>query len=245
VETTAHSILKQLALAFVREQGCMAAAAEVRCPISRYRVDVAGYRDVDLLLKRRCEPSCIVIECKQSRQDFFHHCKELAQLIHLREHLHRVRLSIEEHRIKREEPELRMSGTTLFAELDGWNYSASRLPSYRRVLRRLRRIDQQVYGETKFFLMARYCLADQLYIAAPRRMIRRAELPQGWGLLECPEYAFEHHASDALFSEPMKLHVQVEAPTLRARTDRRLRWLRNIAVAATIAARPRAMADKS
>jgi hypothetical protein len=70
--------------------------------------------------------------------------------------------------------------------MDDWDFTASRLPSYRAVNRRLRRIDEQLYGQTKFFLMTQYRLADRMYIAAPRGMIRPGELPSGWGLLECP-----------------------------------------------------------
>ena len=70
-----------------------------------------------------------------------------------------MRESIQEQRIKVEEPELRLAGSSLFAELDEWDFSASRLPSYRKVLRRLGRVDEQLYGETKFFQIARWQLA--------------------------------------------------------------------------------------
>ena len=41
METYAHQILKRMALAFLRQNGCSAVAEEVRCPICRYRADVA------------------------------------------------------------------------------------------------------------------------------------------------------------------------------------------------------------
>lgn len=45
METTTHLHLKRLAVGYLRALGCPAFATEVRCPIARYRVDVAGYLD--------------------------------------------------------------------------------------------------------------------------------------------------------------------------------------------------------
>ena len=40
-ETIQHLELKRLAVEWLRRMGCSAVATEVRCPISRWRVDVA------------------------------------------------------------------------------------------------------------------------------------------------------------------------------------------------------------
>jgi hypothetical protein len=216
----------------------MAAAWEVPCPINRYRVDAAGYRDVDQIEKKRCAATVIVIECKQSREDFLRDRQQLEQLLPLRAHLERMRESIEEYRIKVHEPQLQQVGSSLFPETDEWLFSHSRLPGYRRVLQRLARLDEQIYGETKFFLMARYRLADQLYIAAPRGMIRKAELPRGWGLLECPAEALERFEAGDLCDERPTLSVKLGSPFHNTIEKRRTRWLRNIAVTASKAAHP-------
>ena len=42
-ETIEHLELKRLAVEWLRRLGCTAVATEVRCPISRWRVDVAGW----------------------------------------------------------------------------------------------------------------------------------------------------------------------------------------------------------
>ena len=42
-ETIQHRELKRLAVAWLRRLGCSAVAMEVRCPLSRWRVDVAGW----------------------------------------------------------------------------------------------------------------------------------------------------------------------------------------------------------
>ncbi len=239
METPAHQRLKMLSLAFLRSQGCLAFATEVRCPISRYRVDCAGYRDRNVQLQQRCPANTIVIECKQSRSDFLRDRESLEPLLKLRSHVEQVRESIERERIRIEEPELRRAGSSLFAEMDEWDFNASRLPSYRRTLRRLRQLDEQIHGQTKFFIIARYQLADRLYVAAPRGMIRPCELPRGWGLLEAPRRALEQVNGQMLLDEPPEMTIKVEADELRSRSDFRLRMLRNIAVAATMAAHHR------
>ncbi len=234
METVAHQRLKRLAAAHLRGLGCQAVATEVGCPIARYRVDVAGYVDAPgRRAPRRApsEPWTVLIECKQSREDFLRDGRELAPLLDLRAKLQGICRSLEEKRVKVEEPHLRTSGSSLFGELEAWDFSESQLPAYRRVLRSLRRLDQKLYGETKFCMIARYHLADRLYIAAPRGLIRRRELPAGWGLLECPPWRVEAPAGPGA-----ALVVAVEAPPLSSRPRHRHRLLRNIAVAASRAA---------
>jgi hypothetical protein len=197
VETNLHLQLKRLAIGFLRGQGCQAVATEVRCPIARYRVDVAGYldrppRDRANGRRERCEPSTVLIECKQSRSDFLRDHREADRLLDLRDELERLREHIEQSRIRTHEPHLRQAGTSLFPELDDWNYGASRLRGYRALVRRIRNVEQKLHGETKFFMIARYHLADRLYLAAPRGMIRPRDLPRGWGLLERTSPAGAH-----------------------------------------------------
>jgi hypothetical protein len=240
METKAHQRLKRIAGDFLRLRGCQILAGEVCCPISRYRIDVAGYLDTIVagvtmdgnLVKRRCEPRTIMIECKQSREDFLRDAEQIAPLLDLREKYQGICASIQEHRIKRLEPQLRKAGTSLFAELDDWDFTASRLRGYRRVLRRLRRIDEKLHGETKFFLMARYRLADEMYLAAPSGVIKTRELPQGWGLLECDGDALRDIEEGDRSNGECGLRVAVAAPVHCARPAHRERFLRNIAAAA-------------
>ncbi|MEM7230095.1 MAG: hypothetical protein AAF432_14910, partial [Planctomycetota bacterium] len=237
METLAHRRLKQLAREFLKRAGSLAIADEVQGPIGRYRVDVAGYVDRPPIVPGRGRPPgrvparVIIIECKQSRADFLRDRQSRDALLRHRTELHRIRVAIEEQQIKRWEPELRRSESALFPECEEWDFHASTLPSYHDVLRRLRAIDRQLHGETKFCLMHQYQLADSLYIAAPRGMIKAAELPIGWGLLECPSRVL----TDAdRFDEPPVLKERFPAKTLQARADWRQRWLRNIAVTACL-----------
>lgn len=238
METPTHLHLKHLAVGFLRSLGCRAVATEVGCPIARYRVDVAGYLDREDEdpaawqpgAKRRDppDPRTVVVECKQTRGDFLRDSAERDRVLAERAELEQLRRGIEERRVKLHEPHLRRSASALFPEMEVWDFDASRLRGYRQVVRRIRRIERRLYGETKFFMIARYRLADRLYLAAPQGLIGRGELPAGWGLLELRRGR-----------EP--LHVAVEAPSMSTRPVHRMRLLRNIAVAAsrTVAAEPK------
>ncbi len=261
-ETGAHRVLKGLAVEFLLGVGCRAVATEVRCPICRYRADVAGYLDKAPSRRRwewggsilageraadgcadRAGPVCgatpktVLIECKQSRADFLRDRRDGERLLGLREEIGARRRYLEEERIKGEEPQLRRSGSSLFAELEEWDFASSRIEAYRRLLRQERRLDEQLHGETKFWLAARYRLADYLFIAAPEGMIRAKELPHGWGLLACPRALL---GSEPRAPEGPGLRVIHGATERSSSEEHRLRLLRNIAVAATRASVGRA-----
>lgn len=230
METATHSHLKRLALDFLLVHGCPAAAIEVACPISRYRIDVAGYLD-KLPDKRRRErqtspiprgaaATTVFIECKASRSDFLRDQRQLPELLQRRAHLQRSLDRLRNELVKPMEPHLRRSEGFLFPELESWDFCLSRLHSHRAIVRALRQMDRKLYNETKFFMIAQYRLAARLYVLAPRGMIHPRELPAGWGLLEADGRGAE-------------LAVRHDAPTL-APTERHLhRTLRNIAAAAT------------
>lgn len=255
METTAHRNLKRLAAAHLLSEGYQVVGLEVRCPGSRYRVDVAGYLDRLPWPKecdnsgaptlwstvprtqrqqndRRCNPRTVIIECKQSRGDFIRDDRRADELITLRHELAGWKQHIEEKRIKVLEPQLRQSGSALFPELETWDFSASRLVSYRRLLKRIRLVEAKLYGGTKFFRIAQYRLADRLFICVPRGLIRRREIPPGWGLLECRrDKARSRVEQDNAM--PATIRTAIESPEYGARPDRSQQFLRNIAVAAT------------
>lgn len=175
----------------------------------------------------------IVIECKQSRADFLRDHARHEELLRERERLRERRREIEETLIKRYEPHLRVKGSSLFSECEEWSFESSRLGAYRRVLVALRKLDQQIHGQTKFCLLARYRLADRCYIAAPAGLIRPRELPSGWGLLECRRSLLRRGAARVDELEDLPVNETVPAPALLSPEHRRLRLLRNMAVAAT------------
>lgn len=230
METPAHRQLKRLALRYLVEAGCQAAATEVLCPIARFRIDAAGFRQDSAA--RGASAQTIIIECKQSRGDFLRHSHREDRLGELRIQFERILRSIQEHRIKRCEPHLRRRGSSLFADLDEWDFAGSNLGSYRAVREKLARIDAYRTARTKLSRVGRYKLADQMYLAAPVGVIRRRELPPGWGLLECAPTAIRACQVPTSCEGPSIFKITVPAAIHIAKRSRRLRLLRNIGVAA-------------
>lgn len=232
MESAAHGELKAAAVAFLFSEGCVAAAREVLCPLSRYRVDAAGYLDPlpsrprgwtpaagSGVLQRVSHPRTVLIECKASRADFLRDAARCGPLLARRLRLDDLRRELEERYVKPLEPHLRRSGGYLFPDLEAWDFASSRVAGYRAVLRELRRVDAALYAQTKFFTVARYCLADYLYLLAPPGMIAPGELPRGWGLLE---------ATPGVRAARVAVAAEPSPATERSRQ----RTLRNIAVAA-------------
>jgi hypothetical protein len=183
----------------------------------------------DLRFERGARAKTVIIECKQARSDFLIDSRDMDDLLAERDRLLRVRKVLEEQIVKACEPQLRLSGSRLFPDLEEWDFAASRVGSYRAVLNDLRRLDEQMHGQSKFWIMAHYRLADWLYLAAPVGVIRPREIPPGWGLLEMDRGAFRGPDNG---SGP-GLRVRVRAPELQGKPEHRLRLLRNIAVSAT------------
>jgi hypothetical protein len=222
METMRHSNLKRLALAFLAAEygsAFVAAATEVRCPIARFRIDVVG------CLRTAGKWLTLAIECKQSRADFLSDRSEPHPLLEEQLALRGIVESVQRHRVPRLEPHLRRAGTSLFPELDEWDFSASRLDGYLRMAKRLARMEARRRTQIKFALMSRYRSADLLYLAAPCGMIHPREVPQGWGLLECAECALDASANPEAIGS---LIIRVEAPRQRSRPTHQRRLLRNV-----------------
>ncbi|MBL0926588.1 MAG: hypothetical protein IBJ11_02910 [Phycisphaerales bacterium] len=184
-----------------------------------------------------CEPRTAIIECKQSREDFLRHNDRAERLIGLRTTLERRRRAIEDHHLRQAEPHLRAApaGHTaaLFADGEHWDFSAAEHPGYRKVIRLLDRVDTRLHGGTKFATVARYRLADWLYVVAPRGVVGLREIPPGWGLVEVsPKWSTLRRMTVRELTE-IEVAVTHPAPELAATAARRSRLLRNIAAAAT------------
>ena len=264
METHTHLQLKRLAHAWLLREGFQAAAPEVRTPIMRYRADVAGHIDAEphpdhdhtgeatgdqrgaqRILpfdpsaradsrRRRCEPRTILIECKQARADFLRDTARSDALIDRRARLIEKKHALERDFIPKAEPSLRRGGEFLFSDMERWDFSRARSPAYRALIADIESIDRALYNQTKFFWMAQYRMADRLFLFAPRAMIKPRELPDAWGLIECPRRlapSLAHASLSDLADVPLTLRVAPRENNTRP--GHRSRLLRNIAVAAT------------
>lgn len=241
METVDHQVLKRVALAFLRARGCCAVGTEVACPIPRWRADVAGYSD-GLRVGRKGEkrqPFTLIVECKQSRADFLKDRADRASLLRQREELLKRLREEEERLLKRAEREGAAAGGDgrelarefLFPQLEVLRDEAARWPGHREIVGELAGLDRRLYGHTKFALLSAYRQADELYVAAPRGMVRPDELPRGWGLVEGARVKAEENGAAGAGEEGVAgFEVRVEAERLACAEGRRVRLLRNIAV---------------
>jgi hypothetical protein len=234
VETREHLGLKDLAAAWLLSMGCRAVGTEVPCPIARFRVDAAGYAESGTPRVGRT----IVVECKASRADFLRDDLQVDALLLERERLLERKRAIETQLIPVHEPQLCRTGEALFADSAEWEFERSRLLPYRRVLRDLARVEARMHGQTKFNLIARWRLADQLWLLAPSGVVRAREVPPGWGLAECSGTVLRRGVNNALALGSLPLRVSVPAPLHTSPDARRARLLRNIAISLTRAQFP-------
>jgi len=256
VETREHLGLKELASAWLLSMGCRAVAHEVPCPIARFRVDAAGWAEHDWRLgadpaahtsifaaeragDAHRAPRTVVVECKASRADFLRDDLRVDDLLAERERLLGRKAEIERDLIPVHEPHLKRAEGALFEESASWDFEKSRLLPYRRVLRQLAKLEERLHGQTKFNLIARWRLADELWILAATGVVKQREVPAGWGLAECSPAVLRRGVQHALAMGTLPLRVIVQAPRHASPEHRRARILRNIAIELTRGQFPR------
>lgn len=240
-ETKRHLQLKDLALAWLRAVGCRAVATEVACPFHRYRFDALGWLDhaddaravepFGAPIGEPRAPRTIAVECKQSRADFASDDADPAELTRRKAYLLERRAVIEELRVKVRETHLKVEGSSLFEELAHWEFGESRITAYRKVLSELVAIDEKLGVDTKFAQLARWRTADHLVLVTPAGLLRPREVPAGWGLVEVEPKALKK-GWEPVAGEPLPCRLRVAPSALGTPEQRRLRLLRNIAVAA-------------
>jgi hypothetical protein len=238
VESDLHRRLKHAAVELLRQSGCVVAATEVACPIHRSRVDAAGYLDAQtnsrpapqpaatampaIALPPGQTPRTAIIEVKVSLADLQSDAHDPARLRHRRAMLARRLAEVREQFVKPIEPSLRQAGATLFEQTDPWDFSACRSSNHRALATALQRAERQQRVAAKLASMARYRLANWLYVLAPHPSgsvagILPEHVPAGWGLL----YADANG----------QIGIARPAPLLDTPAERVQRLLRNLAVA--------------
>lgn len=246
-ETKRHLQLKDIALAWLRAVGCRAVALEVSCPFHRYRFDALGWLDhaddpraIAAFGPPQCAgsddspraPRVIAVECKQSRADFASDDADPGELAKRKAYLLERRRVIEDLRVKVRESHLKVEGSSLFDELATWDLGQSKITAYRNVVSELEAIDAKLGIDTKFAQLARWRTADHLVVMTPAGLLRPREVPSGWGLIEVDSRALKK-GWEPVAGDPLPCTTRVAPSHLGTPETRRLRLLRNIAVAAS------------
>lgn len=151
-------------------------------------VDLFGHPterpETSVILRMMAQVTTVLVECKVSRADFLSDRDDLdrAQREHrrLQERMERMQAEL----VPRWEPHLQRRGETLFEQTDGWDTGGSRLQSVREARRDERLARLALQGRVKFDRMARWRLADRLYLCCPGGLVRPAEIPERWGWIE-------------------------------------------------------------
>lgn len=178
MESPAHRSLKALALDALRAAG-LDAAAEVRCPVPRFRADAAGASPHGSLPRRS-----VIIECKASRADFLRDAAPRTPLATTLARLECLRRRHRDGEGRQIEPHLRQAGSALWPELDDWDWAASSSHALAAIDRALARARQRLAHSTKLETLSRWRLAGELLLLTAPGVVRPGELPAGWGLLE-------------------------------------------------------------
>jgi len=198
-ESDVHYELKRAALRWLFERGARTIAFEVSVrtrDFSHVKVDVAAHDDHPLVESYRgprggwhrrkvgVVDELLAVECKASRADFFRDGRVKAALLDALAELDRER-EILEGEIREREPHLRVR-CDLFSDETAWHYDRSADPRYARLRRRIDALSHRLHRGTKLETLRDARLFDRHYLCIPAGLLRPAELPGGWGLLEVP-----------------------------------------------------------
>lgn len=185
-ESSAHFLLKRLALTWAQQNGYSACALEVSLPRCRYRADVAAYRP-----NRKSSSSSsslslelgttAVFECKQCLIDLRRDNGCAATTLRRLEKIHQRREVIERN-LRVHYPALRVHDS-LFAEFDSHNFEAIDHRGYKQLLRQTHALQNRLFDCTKFETLVRYRCANLFFVVLPKKIFHEPEIPIGWGAL--------------------------------------------------------------
>ncbi|MBV8375438.1 MAG: hypothetical protein JO279_00385 [Verrucomicrobia bacterium] len=177
-ESEMHWRLKEQTFLWAYGRGFRCCATEVRAPRSRFRIDVAAIR----LERTQSEHTVALFECKQSREDLDRDNQRHSGLsTHLQ--VLQERRDTLERLLALHYPSLRTTDS-LFPEWATFDFSAIDHTGYRQTIRKIACRQRQLFEKTKFDLMIRYRLGNLHYLVTTPDLLRRCEVPLGWGLLE-------------------------------------------------------------
>ena len=181
--------LQQLALGFLASLKPDAAAMQVPARFRKYQVTCAGFwrgsgKEQGVAVKTA------VVVLYEKFERCFNDCANRDKLL---EALHELRSERErlEAVIRETEPEL-ASQDDLFSDLRSWDYAASTNPEYRKVRRKMNKVQDALHQGSRLCRIHDTGVADYCYLAVPAGLVQPDEIALGWGLIYLgPERKFE------------------------------------------------------
>ena len=228
-ESKSHRELKKWSSRWLREQGYLAVGIEVGDPTGRFRVDVAAWTDrgSGRSNMKPASPRSVLVECKQSRSDYFRDGASSPGLMARREQLINTldSIGVETARLF---PSASKDHGTLFDDME----RSARRPDrdIRRIRVELTAVERRLYRGVKFAKLARWRGASSLLIAAPAGLLSPEELPIGWGLLEVPGRVLDGQVPDGIPATEV-VRIRKMPPAHDVQEQFLIRLLRNIAIA--------------
>ena len=172
--------MRQAALGFLAARRPAGVAGYVPARFRKYQVAAAAFWTRDAGKVKQVVKTAIV-EIYDHRDRCFVECADRRALL---EAIHELRGERErlEARIREREPHLADSDD-LFSEFRTWHYERSTDGEYRKLRRRLEKLQRALHHGSRLERIRRAGVADELYLAVPAGTLEADETALGWGLL--------------------------------------------------------------
>lgn len=120
--------------------------------------------------------------------------------------------------IRKNEPELKLTDT-LFSDIESWDYSKSNNKAYLKCCKKIEELERNINNGSRFERIRQALLADYLYLAVPRGLVKKEEIANGWGLL--------------YVNEDMSVNLVAEPENWNCPIENKMHLVQNIAKAST------------
>ncbi|MGE4563308.1 MAG: hypothetical protein AB7F32_00430 [Victivallaceae bacterium] len=172
--------MRQAALGFLAAQRPVGVAGVVPARFRKYQVAAAAFWTRDRGKVKEVVRTAIV-EIYDHRDRSFADCADRRSLLEAIRALREKREALEAN-IREAEPEL-ADRDDLFSEFRTWHYERSANAEYRKLRRKLEKLQHTLYQGSRLERIRRAAVADVLYLAVPAGLLESDEIALGWGLL--------------------------------------------------------------
>lgn len=188
--------------------------------ISKYRAGVAASwsKAVSKKGRKTLYPyKTVIVEIRTAKDNCAIECGKEGRLNHLLT-VEKESKAVLEDTIRKNEPELKLTDT-LFSDIEAWDYSKSENRDYAKCCKRIEELERTINNGSRFERIRQALLADYLYLAVPRELVKKNEIADGWGLL--------------YVNEDMSVEIAVEPENWNCPIENKMHLVQNIAKAST------------